>query len=143
EEEDRRESPSNISILSQDVENKGPLTKKYIFAMLHAARRNKKYHVYGARLENEGLRIGDSELLLAGSDMITIKDQTFKGTSGLFALMFKPIPKKYSKHDLNTFKNICVLTNSHRKGYSPNTPVHRNRSEMYKTVITKLFSEYR
>lgn len=137
------ESPTNISILSQEIGNKGPLSKKYILKMLHSTRQSTKYHVYGARMENDGLRIGDSKLEVDDKDNILIKGQMFKGTGGLFELIFKPVPKKYSRSDLNNFKHICMLTHSHRKAYSPSTPIHRNRSEKYKTIIAKLFSKSR
>lgn len=141
--QDETESPTNISILSREIGNKGPLSRKYILKMLHGARARPKYHVYGARLEKQGLQIGDSKLLVDDNDNINIKDQVFKGTAGLFELIFEPIPKKYSKNDLKNFKTICMITNSHRKGYSPSTPIHRNRSEKYKEIIAKLFSKYR
>lgn len=137
------ESPTNISILSKEIGKKGPLSRKYILKMLHGAQKSSKYHVYGARLEKDGLRMGDSVLEIDDNDNITVKDQTFKGTAGLFELIFKASPKKYTKKDLNEFKNICMLTNSHRKGYSHNTPIHRNRSEKYREVISKLFSNIR
>lgn len=136
-------SPTNISILSREIGNKGPLSKKYILKMLHGARPRPRYHVYGARLEKDGLRIGDSKLIVDDNDSITVKDQLFKGTAGLFELIFEPIPKRYSKTDLNNFRTICMITNSHRKAYSPSTPIHRNRSEKYKEIIAKLFSKYR
>lgn len=137
------DSPTNISILSREIGEKGPLSRKYILKMLHGARQSSKYHVYGARLAKDGIRIGDSQLTVDDNDNIKIKGQTFKGTSGLFELIFESTPKKYSKSDLNKFKTICMLTNSHRKAYSPSTPIHRNKSEKYKNVIAKLFSKYR
>lgn len=146
EEEERlepTESPTNISILSKEIGKKGPLARKYILKMLHGAHKSNKYHVYGARLEKDGLRMGDSVLEVDDNDNITVKDQTFKGTAGLFELIFKTSPKKYTKKDLNDFKSLCVLTNSHRKGYSHNTPIHRNRSDKYREVIAKLFSNIR
>jgi hypothetical protein len=137
------ESPTNISILSQEIVKKGPLSRKYILNMLHSGAKSNRYHVYGARLEKDGLRIGDSTLKVDDNDSITIKNQTFKGTSGLFELIFKNSPTKYTKYDLNSFKTICALTNLHRKGYSQNTPIHRNRSEKYKNIISKLFNNQR
>ena len=137
------ESPTNITILSNEIGKKGPLSRKYILKMLHGARVSSKYHVYGARLENDGLQIGDSKLAVDEKDNILVKEQTFKGTTGLFELIFKKTPKKYTRNDLRDFKKICMLTNSHRKGYSPSAPIHRNKSEIYKEIIAKIFSKYR
>lgn len=137
------ESPTNITILSDEIGKKGPLSRKYILKMLHGAQVSSKYHVYGARLEKDGLQIGDSKLTVDEKDNILVKEQTFKGTTGLFELIFKKTPKKYTKNDVREFKKICMLTNSHRKGYSSSAPIHRNRSEMYTKVIAKLFSKFR
>lgn len=142
-EEISEESPTNLSILSQNIPEQGPLTRKYILKMLHSGKRPSRYHVYGARLEKEGLIIGNSPLEIDKTDNIIVNGQSFKGTRGLFELLFKPDPKKYSKHDLNNFKRICTLTSTHRKGYSNNAPVHRNKSIKYKDIISKLFSSYR
>lgn len=137
------DSPTNLSILSQNIPEQGPLTRKYILKMLHSGRRPTRYHVYGARFEESGLLIGDSKLDIDKADNIVINGHSFKGTRGLFELLFKPDPKRYSKKDLNNFKQICSLTSTHRKGYSKNAPVHRNRSVKYKDIIAKLFSSYR
>lgn len=137
------ESPTNLSILSQNIPEQGPLTRKYILKMLHSGKKASRYHVYGARLEKDGISVGDSKLEIEQNDNIVINGQSFKGTRGLFELLFKPDPVKYSKKDLNDFKRICTLTSTHRKGYSKNAPVHRNKSVKYKDIIAKLFSTYR
>lgn len=137
------DSPTNISILSKEIVKKGPLARKYLLNMLHGGTKSNRYHVYGARLERDGLKIGDSTLEVNDNDDITIKNQTFKGTTGLFELLFKSTPTKYTKYDLNKFKTICLLTHLHRKGYSQNTPIHRNKSEKYKGIISKLFNNQR
>lgn len=137
------ESPTNLSILSHDITDKGPLTRKYILKMLHHGPKSSKYHVFGARLEKDGIHIGDSFISINERDQINIKEENFKGTVGLFELLFELNPKKYSKNDLNNFKQICLLTNLHRKGYSQNTPIHRNKSNKYKNIISRLFSTKR
>lgn len=137
------DSPTNLSILSRDIPEQGPLTRKYILKMLHSGGKASRYHVYGARLEQDGLHIGDARLEIDNADNIIINGQSFKGTRGLFELIFKSTPEKYTKGDLNKFKNICTLTSTHRKSYSKNAPIHRNKSTKYKDVISKMFSTIR
>lgn len=136
-------SPTNVSILSEDIAEKGPLTRKYLMKMLHNAPKSNRYHVFGARLEKDGIHIGNSRIVIDNLDHITIKDQTFKGTKGLFELIFSVHPLKYTKADLNVFKQICILTSLHRKAYSANTPIHRSKSMKYKRIISKLFTSIR
>lgn len=132
--------PSNISVLAKEIETKGILTRKYLMKFLLATPSvNRKYHVYGARLENNGLMIGDSEITVDNQDNLIIKGKSYKGTPGLFELIFKSKPEKFTTTDLNRYKLICKLTNAHRKKYSHNCPLHRNKSLKYKNIIAKLF----
>lgn len=132
-----------LSILGQDIASKGPLTRKYLIKMLHATPGNRRYHVYGARLENDGLKIGDSLLVTDDDDNLVIKGKTYKGTPGLFELVFKSSPVKYTMRDLNTFKSILKLTNAHKKEYIVGSSIYRNRSKKYVDVISKLFPPQR
>lgn len=136
----RKTTPSRLSILATDIANKGPLTRKYVLKMLQSAPPKRKYHVYGARLEEkQGLMIGDSKLSIDSSDNLNIKNKVFKGSPGLFELVFTNDPKTYDAKDLNTFKIIIQLTNAHKKNYSPSSPVYRNTSVKYKNVISRIF----
>jgi hypothetical protein len=130
---------SNISRLGVDIKFKGDLGRKYLLKMLQSAVPNKNYHVYGARLEGDGIMIGNSKLDVDEKDNIIINGKQYKGTIGLFELVFKTKPVNYSNDDLLTFKNICLETNAHKKGYDSNSNVHRNQSEKYKSIISNLF----
>lgn len=131
--------PSNLSKLGTDIMFKGTLGRKYTLKMLHAAHANRNYHTYGARIEDKGLMIGDSKLDINENDDIVIGDKQYKGTTGLFELIFKNNPGKYTKKDLQVFKNILEYTNAHRKKYSKDLPIHRNRSIKYTSIISSLF----
>jgi hypothetical protein len=133
-------TPSNLSVLAEEIDTKGLLTRKYFMKFLLATPSvSRKYHVYGARLEKEGIMVGDSGLAVDDKDNLLIKGKKFKGTPGLFELIFERIPGKFTSRDLNTFKLICKLTNAHRSKYSHSSPLHRNKSVKYKNVIAKLF----
>lgn len=132
-------TPSRLSIIGRDIGTKGLLTRKYVLKMLHSSIPKRKYHVYGARLENDGLMIGDSKITIDNSDNIFVKDNKFKGTAGLFELIFTNAPKNYTIKDLDDFKSICKLTHAHRKNYMPNSGIHRNSSTKYKNVIAYIF----
>lgn len=130
--------PSRLSILAKDIAYKGVLTRKYLLKMLDN-NTNRKYHVYGARMTDDGLMVGDSELIIDEHDNLSINGKIYKGTIGLFELLFKSNPQQYTLRDLNKFKHICNETNSHKKHYSRTSPVYRNSSTKYKKIISSIF----
>lgn len=132
-------SPSNISKLGLDIALTGVLGRKYLLKMLHSTPVTKKYHVYGARLDEDGLKIGNKNLNVDEKDNILIGEKKYKGTKGLFELIFKTKPENYTRTDLKTFREICLLTNAHRKSYAPDAPMHKNVSLKYKNIISQLF----
>lgn len=135
-----KNSLSNLSLLGKDISTKGLLTRKYLLKFLHSTPANRKYHVYGARLEKDGIFIGDSHVTVDDADNIKVKEKIYNGTPGLFELLFKSSPAKiYTTRDLNTFKIILKSTNSHRKNYAPSSSIYRNNSKKYKIIISKLF----
>lgn len=130
---------SNLSVLAKDISSKGLLSRKYLIKMLHDPTKQRGYHVYGARLENDGIMIGNVPLEIDEEDNLLIKGKTYPGTQGVFELIFKQVPAKFSTRDLKMFKNILIATNAHRKHYLSTQPIHRNTSKKYKSVIVKLF----
>lgn len=130
---------SNLSIIAKDITSKGVLTRKYLMKMLHDIPKGRQYHVYGARMDNDGIMIGDAPLEIDEEDNLNIKGKIYPGSQGLFELIFKSTPIKYAPRDLKMFKDILKLTNAHRKNYSSNLPVYRNSSKKYRNVIVKLF----
>lgn len=135
---------SNLSVLGNDIATKGLLTRKYLLKFLHSTPTNRKYHVYGARLENDGIMIGDCNLSIDDSDNININGKSYNGTPGLFELIFKTSPAKiYTSRDLKIFKLILKSTNAHRKSYAQSSSIYRNTSKKYKNIISKLFPPQR
>lgn len=62
-------------------------------------------------------------------------------TEGLYKILFKRIPdeEKCDDSHLNAYKNMCLKTNTHKKGYEHNSPINSNVSKNYKELISKLF----
>lgn len=135
---------SNLSIIGQSIGEKSDTARKYLVKMLHDnPGHNRNYHVYGARIGDDGLMVGDSELQIDKSDNFIINGKVYKGTPGLYELLFKNIPNGYTKRDLNKFKKICIQTNLHRRRYSKTSPIHRNNSKKYNLIISTLFPTVR
>ena len=132
-------NPTNLSILGADISTKGKLSRQYLVKMLDSNQSNRRYHTYGARLENNGLMIGNAKLEIDDQDNLLIKGKRYPGSRGLFELIFKPKPVTFTQKDLKTYKVICKSTNLHKKQYSPSGAIHRNSSVKYKKIISTLF----
>ena len=139
ESDDTITNPTNLSILGTDISKKGKLSRQYLVKMLDSNQSNRRYHTYGARLENNGLMIGNAKLEIDDQDNLLIKGKRYPGSRGLFELIFKPKPVTFTQKDLKTYKVICKSTNLHKKQYSPSGAIHRNSSVKYKTIISTLF----
>lgn len=123
-----------------DTSSSGNLGKKYFTNMvMQDASVKKKCHVYGARVANNSIMVGNSVLTTDHDDNIIIGGKTYRGTPGLYELIFKTSPKKFTSVDLKNFKNIMKLTNAHKKGYLNSSSVYRNGSKKYVNVIAKIF----
>lgn len=130
---------SNLTVLGKEIGAHGELYKKYVLKMLHGAVASRRYHVFGARLEKNGLMVGNKELEVDESDNMIVGGKTYPATIGLFELIFKKLPSKYTAQDLKWYKDICLSTNMHKKGYLSSGMLHRNTTKKYKDIISKLF----
>lgn len=93
---------------------------------------------YGIRREENKFFIGNKEVEIANDD-ISIDNNIYKGTKGLWELLTLKMPKDYTNADLQTYKEILELTNGHLKGYNHNAPLSSNRHSKYTTIIKPLF----
>jgi len=132
-------SPTDLSVLGTDISTTGKLSRQYVVKMLDEGESSRNYHVYGARVANGGLMIGNSKLVTDDKDNIIIKDKKYPPSRGLFELIFKKNPTLYTERDLQTYKRICKSTNTHRKQYSSTGKIHRTSTGKYKKIISKLF----
>lgn len=120
---------------------KHPLTARYLLKMIKDSKRNID-HTYGPRIENDGIMVGDKPLQFSDNGEIIIDNVHYKGTVGLYELLFKRIPKDgtYTEGDLDAYKDICIQTNAHRRKYNPRGQINRiPRSDKYKRIIMLLF----
>lgn len=126
--------------LGEELLSSESIGKRYLMNMISIPPTKRKTHSYGARVENGVAMIGNSPFEIDEQNNIVIKGVKYKGTPGLFELIFKNIPlRKYSLKDLDTYKIILKATNAHKKQYSPYLPVHRSTSKKYVNIISHLF----
>lgn len=121
------------------LEQYDPLPRKYVRGM-YTDNENKEYdHKYGIRLdtETEKLMIGDSQIHIVGSDLF-IKNKRYKGTQGLYELLFKKYPINFTQQDQQNYKNIVSKTNANRRYYRSDRQIDGSKLEKYKKIIAPI-----
>lgn len=117
------------------------LPRSYIKAMLSDD--NHLFdHKYGVRHnpDTEKFYIGDSQLIIEGNNII-VKNKVYKGTHGLYELLFKKFPKHFTQHDEQAYKDIVLKTNAHRRYYQSNKQVDGSKLDKYKKIISQFASK--
>jgi len=85
--------------------------------------------------DSDSWSIGSSKVEFLPSGDISILDQTYKGTQGLYELLFFKKPKGYSQADVQSYIDILQKTNVYRIGNSPTGKVKSCRSFKYKHFV--------
>lgn len=127
----------HYSFLSQNL---GELSMKYLQEFV---RDNKKImdNVYGVYFSDDKLMIGNSAFDMDNENNIIINHTKYRGTPGLYELIFKRLPDDsiYTDTDMYAYKNILLSTNAHKRGYLAENPVMGNKGFKYRTIIAPLF----
>lgn len=86
--------------------------------------------------------LGNKRFDVDTDDNIIINDVRYKGTPGLYELIFKRIPDDeiYTDDDLQKYKNILLTTNAHRRNHIAASQILSNRGYKYKHIIGPLMS---
>lgn len=112
------------------------LPRTYIEGMITDSKNYDFDHKYGVRHDptTEKFYIGNSQLYINGSDIV-VKNKTYKGTHGLYELLFKKDPKFYTEDDERAYKEIVLKTNAHKRYYLSNKQVDGSKLRKYKDII--------
>lgn len=115
-----------------------PLPRIYIKESIRDTQ-NQFDHRFGVYhdLESNTFSIGDSYLQFDGADII-IKGVRYKGTPGLYELLFKNRPMAYKREDSREYTDILKRTNALHTMHDPTQPLKRVTKEVkekYKAVI--------
>lgn len=119
---------------------RGPLARKYLHMLVSGERDRLMDHVYGVRHDDNKWMIGDSALEIDTTDDFHIKGVRYKGTPGLYELMFMREPKKtlYDANDLAAYRSILLATNAYKQNYVASAQVNSNKGYKYKQIISRL-----
>lgn len=79
--------------------------------------------------------IGDSTIDFDESDFIISGQFRYKGTPGLYELMFKKHPAGYRTADLDMYIDIITRTNTHYLGYNPEKGLSTSNAPKFIDII--------
>ncbi|KYN02837.1 hypothetical protein ALC62_06343 [Cyphomyrmex costatus] len=120
----------------------GPLGQKYVNMLLGSDKEKAIDHVYGVYLNENGTMLGDKRFDIDTNDFVIIDGVKYKGTPGLYELIFKRIPNDaiYTENDKLAYKNILLATNAHRRSHNADNPMLGNKVYKYKNIIAPIVS---
>ena len=144
EEEDFKDAEESFSSIPTSTSLPDQLSNKYLGYLLNES--SLLDTVYGVRTIQTtyggSLRFGigsSSFEFINDSNDFMIDDELYKGTTGLYQLIFLKYPKAYDeKEDIDEYKKILKRTNVYRRNYKANGQILGNRSKKYLQIISKL-----
>lgn len=129
-------------VLDSYLEHYKGLARRYVEEMIRDT--DDRFDLkYGVRfdLETDKFRVGNKELDFDGEDIL-IKDGSntfrYRGTPGLYELLFKKEPSRYTKDDEKNYHDIVERTAAHRRNYDRNAQIEGNVGKKYKKIIQPL-----
>ncbi|XP_077275574.1 uncharacterized protein LOC143904632 [Temnothorax americanus] len=120
----------------------GPLSQKYIGAVLSGDQESGIDIVYGVYFSNDGMMLGNKRFDVDNADNIIIDDIRYAGTRGLYELIFKKIPNDeiYTEDDMQKYKSILLMTNAHKRNHNAHAQIKGNGGYKYRNIIAPLIS---
>lgn len=87
---------------------------------------------------NDIWTIGSEKVDFIPNGDIKVGNTVYKGTEGLYDLLFLKNPKSQTKNDEIQFQDILNKTNVHRRDFNPTAQIKGSTSSKYKNVIKPL-----
>ncbi|EZA59699.1 hypothetical protein X777_16398 [Ooceraea biroi] len=117
----------------------GSLSQKYVEAVIRSDKDIDT--VYGVYLSNGGMKFGCKPFDVDHEDHIILDNVRYKGTPGLYELIFKRMPDDivYSDDDLEKYRSMLLVTNAYRRDHSARGQTSDNiatKSNMEKSIDT-------
>jgi len=102
-------------------EHLGPLSQKYVGAILTSDRESDMDRMYGVYLDKDGMMFCSKQFDVDKADNIIIDGVRYVGTPGLYELIFKKVPDDVicTEDDKQKYKSMLLTTNAHRYKHDP------------------------
>lgn len=123
----------DAEVVKESLKNHDPLIRPYLmgFTTDEAEEFDHKYGIYES---SEALKMGSRDVAFDGPNIV-IGDFSYKGTKGLYELLFKKVPGKFTFADAKNYKFILKDTNAYRVRYDPEKKISANKGFKYTKII--------
>lgn len=102
---------------------------------------------FGIYYNNGNYMIGKDIIKFKDDNIIFLNGKTYKGTSGLFSLLYSqacPPPDKYTQEDFNNYKDILITTESiYQNNDKGPGRVKTSKGDKYNNMIDDIWKEFR
>lgn len=105
------------TLVREALERLDPLPRTYVAGLTTDVEEDFDQQ-YGVRATTEGLYIGNSPVQFDGKNILVGKF-TYEGSIGLYELLFKKEPGKFTLQDMRNYKDILQRSHAHTKDYGP------------------------
>lgn len=123
----------DTDVVKESLKEHDPLVRPYLMGLVASDKEDYDLK-YGVREDENALKIGTETVTFDGP-YIVIGNFKYKGTRGLYELLFKKQPGKFSFADVRNYKYILKNTNSYRVGYDPGRKIASSSGHKYKNII--------
>lgn len=119
-----------------------PLVRSFVDSSITGSRDSDNTHGLFHNVDTEKWKIGDSNVDFVNEN-VKVKNITYKGTPGLYELLFFKDPKGYTNNDLKNYMDILTKTNAYRRNNDPNEQVQGTTDVKYLTIIKPYLQQKR
>ena len=116
----------------QDDDDEETESVKQSYLQTLENRPNSLDNIYGIRIEDNVLKIGDSPIHFT-KPYVKVQNENYSKTIDLVQLFFQKQPdlKHIGSNDVENYRKIVEVTNAFRKNYSETQPLHKSKRMDY------------
>lgn len=129
---------SNEKVLNEFLDQYHRLPRYYVQKILQDTDKEIDYTLgvhYDPELDSWSL--GKTRLYIVGPDIL-INNVKYKGTPGLYELLFMNKPEDYTDDDSKAYKKIMDQTSLYRRNFEPGSQISGNKGYKYTNIIKPL-----
>lgn len=125
-------------------EEYGPIAAPFIFPLVRQGRTRVYDKLYGIQYKPTSgeFILGESPVYIR-NDLITVSGVNYRGTRGIYNLLFmaNPPPDSYDTDDLHKYKDMLLATNAHRYNCDPREELRHSNTKKFQEIILPLFEK--
>lgn len=123
----------NTDVVKEALKNHHPLARPYLMGLM-TDESDEFDNKYGIRVMEDDLKIGNADVEFEDEKIIIGKFK-YRGTRGLYELLFKKKPGKFTYADAKNYKYILKDTNAHKVNYDATKKNAASRGFKYAEII--------